>query len=80
MPYTEDFLVEQPAISLFAELGWDTGDCYHEIFGEQGTLGRETPNEVLLLSRLAPALERLNPKLPSEAYKLAIQELSRDRC
>ena len=30
---TEDQLVEQPAIGLFAELGWHTGSALEEIFG-----------------------------------------------
>jgi type I restriction enzyme R subunit len=39
--YSEDKLVEQPAISLFGEMRWDTLDCYNETYGESGTLGRE---------------------------------------
>jgi type I restriction enzyme R subunit len=34
---------------------------------------------MLLLSRLRPALERLNPDLPPHAIQLAIDELTRDR-
>ena len=59
--YTEDLLVEQPAIRLFAELRWQTVSAMEEVFGQSGTLGRETPGEVLLVSRLRAALERLNP-------------------
>ena len=33
MTYTEDALVEQPAINLFSELNWDTVTCWDEIFG-----------------------------------------------
>ncbi len=77
--YTEDSLVEQPAIHLFAELGWQAADCFNEIFGEQGSLGRKTSSEVVLVSRLQPVLERLNSSLPSEALQLAIEELTRDR-
>jgi type I restriction enzyme R subunit len=33
--YTEDSLVEQPAIALFAQLGWLTANCYHETLGPQ---------------------------------------------
>ena len=40
--YTEDQLVEQPAIGLFAELGWRTVSAMEELFGASGTLGRET--------------------------------------
>ena len=28
--YSEDALVEQPAIALFADLGWQTVNAYHE--------------------------------------------------
>ena len=77
--YTEDQLVEQPAIGLFAELGWTTVCAAEEIFGKDGTLGRETPGEVVLLPRLRAALERLNPALPPEAISAAVDELTRDR-
>jgi type I restriction enzyme R subunit len=77
--YTEDTLVEQPAIALFAELGYETVNCFHEAFGERGTLGRETSAEVVLKPRLRLALERLNPDLPHEAIQLAVEELMRDR-
>ena len=77
--YTEDQLVEQPAIRLFAELGWQTVSAMEEVFGAVGTLGRETPGEVVLLPRLRSALERLNPALPPEAITAAVDELTRDR-
>jgi type I restriction enzyme, R subunit len=79
-PYTEDSDVEQPAIALFAQLGWETlANCYHETLGIQGTLGREDYHEVILISRLLPAMQRFNPDLPPEAYQLAIEELTRNR-
>ena len=34
MTYTEDGLVEQPAINLFSQLDWDTAICWDESFGE----------------------------------------------
>ncbi|MGA2870672.1 MAG: type I restriction endonuclease, partial [Verrucomicrobiota bacterium] len=77
--YTEDQLVEQPAIGLFAELGWQTVSALEETFGPTGTLQRETKGEVVLVARLRAALERLNPALPSEAITAAVDELSRDR-
>ena len=40
--YTEDQLVEQPAIGLFVELGWTTVSALEEAFGATGTLQRET--------------------------------------
>jgi hypothetical protein len=36
--YTEDQRVEQPAIGLFAELGWQTVSALEEISGATGTL------------------------------------------
>lgn len=46
MSYSEDELIEQPAINLYSELGWQTLDCYSEVFGEDGTLGRDNRSEV----------------------------------
>ncbi len=78
-PYTEDQLVEQPAIGLFATLGWQTICSLEETFGAGGTLGRETKGEVVLVERLRAALVKLNPTLPAEAVNTAIDELTRDR-
>jgi type I restriction enzyme R subunit len=77
--YSENTLVEQPAIAVFAELGWQTVNAFHELFGSQGTLGRETSAEVVLVPKLRAALKRLNPGLPPEALRLAVEELTRDR-
>jgi len=77
--YSESALVEQPAIELFSELGWETADCFHEFDTGRSALGRETPGEVVLTPRLRAALEKLNPGLPAEAMGLAIEELTRDR-
>ena len=77
--YTEDQLVEQPAIGLFAALGWQTVSAMEETLGAAGTLGRETKGEVVLVTRLRAALVRLNPTLPAEAINNAIDEISRDR-
>src|SRR5438445_7274358 len=77
--YSENALVEQPAIDLFRELGWETANCFYEQYGPRGTLGRETKGEVVLTARLQPALERLNPTLDNEAIRLAVEELTRDR-
>jgi len=79
MGYTEDSLVEQPAIQLFAELGWETLSASDEVMGASGTLGRETKSEVVLAVRLRNVLTRLNPSLPPEAINAAMDELSRDR-
>ena len=77
--YTEDQLVEKPAMELLAGMGWRTANAYDEHLGPDGTLGRETQSEIVLLRELRPALERLNPGLPSEAIQQAIDGLSKDR-
>ncbi len=78
-PYTEDQLVEQPAIGLFAAIGWQTICALEETFGEGGTLGRETKGEVVLVERLRAALGTFNRTLPLEAISNAIDELIRHR-
>ena len=78
-PYSENHLVEQPAIGLFVELGWQTVWAMEEVFGADGTFDRETSGEVVLLPRLRSVLKRLNPTVPPEAIATAIEELSRDR-
>ena len=77
--YTEDQLVEQPAIGLFAALGWHTVSALEETFGAGGTLGRETKGEVVLVERLQAALGKLNGVMPTEAIQTALDELTRDR-
>ena len=77
--YTEDQLVEQPAIGLFADLGWQTVSAMEETFGAGSTLGRATKGDVVLSARLRAALVRLNPELPAEAINNAIDDIARDR-
>jgi type I restriction enzyme R subunit len=77
--YTEDELVEQPAIGLFAELGWQAVSVLEEGYGRDGTRGRETPGEVVLVSRLRAVSERLNPAVPPEPIAASVDELTRDR-
>ena len=54
--YTEDALIEQPAIAVFRELGWSAANCFHEFEGGPH-LGRETSAEVVLLKPLRAALQ-----------------------
>ncbi|MGY3571920.1 type I restriction endonuclease subunit R [Vibrio paucivorans] len=88
MTYTEDALVEQPAINLFSELAWNTVTCWDEVFGSLGDdslaknpqfLGRETRNDVVLFSRLKIALLKLNPDVNTLVIQEAIDQISRDR-
>jgi len=78
--YSEDALVEQPAIALFAAMGWETVNGFREFDQAGGSpLGREAKSEVVLGGRLRPVLERLNPDLSADAFDQAIGELIRDR-
>jgi type I restriction enzyme, R subunit len=78
--YSEDALIERPAIQLFEELGWSFANCFHE-FNEKGesSLGRETKADVVLVPKLKPALEQLNPDAPATVIEEAIKILSQDR-
>lgn len=78
--YSEDQLVEQTAIGLLAELGWQVaGPALAGDVRDAGLLGRESKAEVVLGPRLRAALEKLNPTLPAEAIAAAMDELTRDR-
>lgn len=78
--FSENALVEQPAIALFEELGYVTANCFYEKFGgATSTLGRETSNDVILWPRLRVALQKLNPNIASDAIQLAMDELAKDR-
>jgi type I restriction enzyme R subunit len=78
--YTEDHLVEQPAIALLRdELGWDYANCFDEWATGKSDLGREAKREVVLTSKLAPVIERLNPGLSEEALQAAMEDLTQDR-
>src|SRR6056297_1276759 len=77
--YGEDAAVEQPSIQLFADLGWETVNLYHEWAGGKSTEGRESEKQVVLEGRLRTALERLNPDLPATAITQVIEEITLDR-
>lgn len=86
--YTEDALVEQPAIDLFSELDWNTATCWDEVFGSLDDdslsdnplfFGRETRNDVVLFARLKTALIKLNPDISLLIIQEAIDEIARDR-
>jgi type I restriction enzyme R subunit len=47
--------------------------------GDPAILGRDHQGEVVLKRYLYPALDKLNPELPQEALKQAVESISRDR-
>ncbi len=79
--YSEDGLVEKPAIEHLVTLGWDYIDCMNESFPSNGysVLGRTSRRDVVLTERLRSSISKLNPELPPNAIDLAVEELSKDR-
>jgi type I restriction enzyme R subunit len=77
--YTEDKLIEQPAIQLFQQLHYKTADLMNEHCGPDNPYGRETRQEVVLIKRLESKLHELNPHIKPQVIQDAITELTRDR-
>jgi len=77
--YSEDALIEQATQDVLEELGWTVVIALrNETFGENGLLGRETKNEVILTRYLLQALKTLNPEHPETAYEQAIELLAQN--
>ena len=82
MAYTdinsEDRLVQATfAEHLESKLGWDSEYAWNtEKFGPEGTLGRTSEREVVLVPDLRAALIKLNPLLPVPAIEEAITKLT----
>ena len=76
---SEDRLVQQTfADHLRDRLGWKSVYAYNaETFGPQGTLGRASERDVVLMRDLRAALERLNPDLPESAREQAVEKITR---
>ncbi len=76
---SEDRLVQQTfAEHLEKALGWESVYAYNaETFGPNGTLGRASERDVVLVRDLRAALKRLNPDLPASAREQAIEKLTR---
>ena len=78
-PYSEDELIEQPAISLLEEIGWETLNCYSEFDQGISPIGRNTKSEVILTSRLRSALQQHNPAAAQNAITEALEQLTYSR-
>ncbi len=80
--YSENILVQESAGNLLRdELGWDVQFAYNtEVLGKNGTFGRESYKDILLLRYFHKALKRLNPWVNdsqiSEAQKQLESRLS----
>ncbi|MYF98268.1 hypothetical protein F4212_03910 [Candidatus Poribacteria bacterium] len=79
-PYSEDQLVEQPAITLLENMGWHHQNCLNEFqYRAENITGRKTKFEFILTERLRATLERLNPNATQDAITAAIEELTQSR-
>ena len=76
---SEDVLVEQPALRLLSQLGWEVASGFDEVLGSAGTLGRDSQSEPVLGYRLRDALRAMNPGLPDSALDDAAERLVKDR-
>ena len=82
MAYTdinsEDRLVQATfAEHLQNKLGWDSISVWNqETFGPDGTLGRTSERDVVLVRDLRAALVKLNPQLPPSAIAEAVTKLT----
>ena len=75
----EDRLVQQTfADHLRDRLGWESVYAFNaETFGANGTLGRATERDVVLVRDLRAAIARLNPELPESAREQAVEKITR---
>jgi len=78
--YTEEALIEKPAMDLFSQLDWSVQSCSYE-FDENGKsiLGRETKADVILVSKLKPTMKKINPSLSETIFNESIKILTEDR-
>lgn len=74
--YSENILVQESAGNLFRdELGWDVKFAYNtEILGDNGTFGRKSYKEILLVRYFRIALKKFNPWI-TEAQILEAQSI-----
>ena len=77
--FSEDGVVEQPAIEVFKSLGWKYINLYDEVMGENGDFKRDNRNEVILKTEFYEAIKKLNPDANDNSIDQAFEEISRDR-
>ena len=76
--YSEDRLVQKTfADHLRDVLGWESIYAHNdETFGPDGTLGRASECDVVLVRDLRAALVRLNPTLPESVITQAVEKMT----
>lgn len=72
--YSENILVQESAGHLLEELGWRVEFAYNtEVLGENGSFGRKSHKDILLVRYFREALIRLNPWLTAELVEDALK-------
>lgn len=79
--YSENILVQESAGHLLEELGWRVELAYHtEVLGDNGSFGRKSYRDILLVRYFKEALKALNPwmtpALAEDALRTFEQHLS----
>ncbi|MDE8674462.1 type I restriction endonuclease subunit R [Priestia aryabhattai] len=75
--FTEDRLVQKTTAEfLKEELFWNIEYAHNtEVFGKEGSFGRESEKEVILTRYLLKALKKLNPGFSSQIYEEVIEKI-----
>ncbi len=77
--YTEDHLVEQPAIQLMLhELGWEVVNCYDEWSGGVSNQGRDGKREGRNIEHRTSNIERRSEETRKTRTNPALQRLNPD--
>ncbi|MBO7507597.1 MAG: type I restriction endonuclease subunit R [Paludibacteraceae bacterium] len=76
-PFTEDSLIQAAAANLLHdELGWKTVFAFdEEKLGENGTLGRTSHAEVVLVRYLKEALRKFNPWISTQQEEEVVRKM-----
>lgn len=69
---TEDAYAEQPALEWLREVGWDHRHG-RDLIAAPGGPERQSDSDVVLLATFERAIARLNPELPPDAVKRAVE-------
>lgn len=76
MSYLNESVVEEAALSWFAELGYTVAHGPHLAPGEAAA-ERDSFGDVVLIGRLRDAISRLNPTIPADAREEALRKVLR---
>lgn len=74
-PYSEDRMIQAAAANLLHdELGWDSVFAFdEEVLGENGTLGRASQKDVVLLRELRRAIRKFNSWITQQQEEEAVK-------